>query len=95
MPNELISWCGREDYPTSRAAAQLLHTKYPGARGIRWTSRRYPPADCVLLFGDRIADSTDELVVEPPPERDLHELGTTGFASLQAVMLEADITPSP
>jgi len=26
--------------------------------------------------------------------RDLHELGTTGFASLQAVMLEADITPS-
>ena len=95
MPNELISWCRREDYPTSRAAARLLHAKYPGARGIRWTSRRYPPVDCVLLFGDRIADLNDELVVEPPPQRDLHELGTTGFASLQAVMLEADITPSP
>jgi hypothetical protein len=48
-----------------------------------------------LLFGDRIAELNDELVVEPPPKRDLHELGTTGFASLQAVMLEADIFPSP
>jgi hypothetical protein len=95
IPNELISWCRREDYPTSRAAARLLHTKYVSAQGIRWTSRRYPPADCVVLFGDRIADSTDELVVEAPALRDLHEPGTPGFASLQAVMFEAGITPSP
>jgi hypothetical protein len=95
IPNELISWCRREDYPKSRAAAKLLHTKYPGAQGIRWTSRRYPPADCVLLFGDRVPDSSDELLVEAPALRDLHEPGTTGFASLQAVMHEAGITPSP
>jgi len=37
MPNELIAWCRREDYPTSRSAARLLHTKYPGARGCRHT----------------------------------------------------------
>ena len=71
------------------------HTKYAIAQGIRWTSRRYPPADCVLLFGDRIAESTEELVVEAPALRDLYEPGTTGFASFQAVMLEAGITPSP
>jgi len=95
IPNELIAWCRREDYPTSRTAAQLLHTKYPNAQGIRWTSRRYPPADCVLLFGDRIPDSSDELLVEAPAIRDLHEPGTTGFASLQAVMHGAGIIPSP
>ena len=90
-----FSWCRREDYPKSRAAAKLLHTKYPSAQGIRWTSRRYPPADCVLLFGDRVPHSSDELLVEAPALRDLHESGTTGFASLQAVMHEAGITPSP
>jgi hypothetical protein len=95
IPNELISWCRREDYPKSRAAAKLPHTKYPSAQGIRWTSRRYPPADCVLLFGDRVPHSSDELLVEAPALRDLHEPGTTGFASLQAVMHEAGITPSP
>jgi hypothetical protein len=95
IPNELISWCRREDYPKSRAAAKLLHTKYPSAQGIRWTSRRYPPADCVLLFGDRVPDTSDELLVETPALRDLHQPGTTGFASLQAVMHEAGITPSP
>ena len=95
IANELIAWCRREHYPVSRAAARLLHTKYGGAQGIRWTSRRYPPADCVTLFGDRIADSTDELVVEGPALRDLHEPGNPGFASLQAVMLEAGIAPSP
>jgi hypothetical protein len=95
IPNELISWCRREDYPTSRAAAKLLHTKYPNTQGVRWTSRRYPPADCVLLFGDRVPDSSDELVVENPALRDLHQPGRSGFASLQAVMHEAGITPSP
>jgi hypothetical protein len=95
IANDLISWCRPEDYPASRAAARLLHTKYGGAQGIRWTSRRYPPADCVALFGDRIADSADELVVEAPAQRDLHEPGTPGFASLQAVMLEAGINTSP
>lgn len=94
IANELISWCRREDYPLSRAAARLLHTRYASAQGIRWSSRRYPPADCVMLFGDRIADSTDELLVETPFLRDLHQAGTTGFASLQAVMLEAGIAPS-
>ena len=94
IPNELISWCRCEDYPKSRAAAKLLHAKYPSAQGIRWTSRRYPPADCVLLFGDRVPDSSDELV-EAPALRDLHEPGTTGFASLQAVMHEAGVIPSP
>jgi hypothetical protein len=48
-----------------------------------------------LLFGDRIADSAEEIVVETPALRDLHESGTTGCASLQAVMLEGGITPSP
>ncbi|MDB6105308.1 MAG: hypothetical protein JWO52_5307 [Gammaproteobacteria bacterium] len=95
IANELISWCRREDYPASRAAARLLHTKYRVAHGIRWASRRYPPADCVMLFGDRIADSADEIVVETPALRDLHEPGNPGFASLQAVMLEAGIAPSP
>jgi hypothetical protein len=95
IANELIAWCRREDYPVSRSAARLLHTKYASAQGIRWTSRRYPPADCILLFGDRIADSAEEIVVETPALRDLHEGGTTGFASLQAVMLEGGITPSP
>jgi hypothetical protein len=95
IPNELVSWCPREDYPTSRSAARLLHTKYSSAQGIRWTSRRYPPADCVILFGDRVPDSADELVVETPALRDFHEPRTTGFASLQAVMLDAGITPSP
>jgi len=95
IPNELISWCWREEYPTSRAAARLLHTKYPSAQGIRWTSRRYPPADCVLLFGDRIPDSSCDLLVEDPALRDLHEPGATGFASLQAVMSEAGVVPSP
>jgi len=37
IPNELIAWCRREYYPTSRSAARLLHTKYPGARGCRHT----------------------------------------------------------
>jgi len=84
-----------EDYPTSRAAAKLLHVKYPCAQGIRWTSRRYSPADCVLLFGDRVLHAADDLLVEDPALRDLHEPGTPGFASLQAVMFEAGITPSP
>jgi len=95
MPNELISWCPRADYPASRTAAHLLHTKYLTAQGIRWTSRRYPPADCVMLFGDRITDSAEELVVEAPALRELHEPGSAGFASLEALMLEAGITPSP
>jgi hypothetical protein len=95
IPSELVSWCRCEDYPTSRSAARLLHTKYSNAQGIRWTSRRYPPADCTILFGDRVPDSADELVVDLPALRDLHALGTTGFASLQAVILEAGITPSP
>jgi hypothetical protein len=95
IPNELLSWCRRDDYPASRAAARLLHTKYTAAQGIRWTSRRYPPADCLVLFGDRVADSGSEIIVEAPKLRDLHEPGTTGFASLQAVMLESGITPSP
>jgi hypothetical protein len=95
IPIELISWCRREDYPRSRSAARLLHTKYPSAQGIRWTSRRYPPADCVLLFGDRVPDFSDEVLVEAPFRRALHELGTSGFASFQAVMREAGITPSP
>jgi RES domain-containing protein len=95
IANELVSWCRREDYPVSRLGAQLLHTKYISAQGIHWTSRRYPPADCVLLFGDRMADSAEELAAETPALRDFHESGTTGFASLQAVMLEAGIIPSP
>jgi hypothetical protein len=64
-------------------------------RGPDWTSRRYHPAGCILLFGDRIADSAEEIVVETPALPDLHESGTTGFASLQAVMLEGGIAPSP
>jgi RES domain len=95
IANELVAWCRREDYPVSRSVARLLHTKYATAQRIRWTSRRYPPADCILLFGDRIADSAEEIVVETPALRDLHESGTTGFASLQAAMLEGGITPSP
>jgi hypothetical protein len=95
IANEVVSWCRREHYPASRAAARLLHTKYGRAQGIRWTSRRYPPADCVTLFGDRIADSADDLVAEAPTLRDLHEPGTPGFASLQVVMLEAGIVASP
>lgn len=95
IPNELVSWCRRDDYPTSRAAAGLLHERYVTAQGIRWTSRRYPPAGCVMLFGDRIPDSDGELLVEAPTLRDLHELGSPGFASLQSVMLEAGVSPSP
>jgi hypothetical protein len=94
IPNQLISWCRREDYPTSRAAGRLLHTKYASAEGIRWISRRYPPADCILLFGDRVPGSA-ELVAQTPSLRDLHAPGTTGFASLQAVLREAGITPLP
>jgi hypothetical protein len=65
IPNELISWSRREDYPKSRSAAQLLHTKYPGAQGIRWTSRRYPPADCLLLFGDRARSRGFSAAIRP------------------------------
>ena len=45
--------------------------------------------------GASTRSSSDELLVEAPALRDLHEPGTTGFASLQAVMHEAGITPSP
>jgi hypothetical protein len=95
ISNELISWCRREDYPLSRAAARLLHTRYTTAQGIRWTSRRYPPADCVVLFGDRIGDSAAALCVESPPLRDFHQRGCSGFPSLQSVLLESGLIPSP
>jgi len=95
IPNELISWCLREHYPISRRAAHLLHTKYPSAQGIRWTSRRYPPQDCTVVFGDRVGGSARALVVEAPPMRELHEPGTEGYPTLEAVMVEAGIVPYP
>lgn len=95
VPNELISWCAREDYPFSRAAAQLLHTKYETAHGILWISRRYPPAECTVIFGDRIPMQENALLVEAPSRRDLHEPGTEGYSDLEAVIREAGIVPTP
>jgi hypothetical protein len=91
IPNELISWCPREEYPVTRAAARLLHTKYASAKGIRWTSRRYPPEDCVVLFGDRVVNPEAEISIIPPECRDLHEAGSEGYSALEAIIVEAGI----
>ena len=95
IPNELISWCLRRDYPVSRAAAKLLHTKYGTAQGIRWISRRYPPAECAVVFGDRVPHPEDALQVQAPNHRDLHLPGTVGYADLEGLMREAGVIPSP
>jgi len=95
LPQELIPACSPEHSTTSRAAVDLLHTKYPEADGIRWTSCRFPPADCVLLFGDRVLVSLFEMGVDYPELRDLDDPGAKGFLSLQTVMLKAGVVPSP
>jgi hypothetical protein len=72
-----------------KTAAAIPYIPVPRASAGR---RGATPADCVLLFGDRVPDSSDELLVEAPALRDLHEPGTPALASLQAVMHEAGIS---
>jgi hypothetical protein len=95
IPNELMSWCAREDYPTSRSAARLLHTKYGNAAGVRWISRRYPPAECVVIFGDRVCAIDSIFSCKVPEHRDFHAPGTPGYVDFEAVILEAGITAVP
>jgi len=44
-------------YPATRRWAQALHSQFPDAQGLRWTSRQDDQAYAVMLFGTRIAVS--------------------------------------
>ncbi len=93
MPCERVCWCSRAGYPTSRQAASLLHKRYQEAHGIRWTSRRYPPATCLLIFGDRLRSPEQVLAIEQPALRELHAPGCEGYPTLERALVEAGVTP--
>jgi hypothetical protein len=55
---------------------------------MRWTSRRYPPASCLLIFGDRLSSPEQVLTIEQPGFRELHASGCEGYALLERVILQ-------
>ena len=52
-------------YDESREWALALHEQYPGAQGLKWTSRQDDTALALVLFGDRIDGSAFELTGGP------------------------------
>ena len=50
---QLIDTPGRE-YPDTRLWSAALHRRDKDTHGMAWSSRPYPSADAMLLFGDRL-----------------------------------------
>jgi hypothetical protein len=45
-------------YPYTRKWAEIIHAYAPDAQGLSWVSRQDDTAQVVVLFGDRVKDST-------------------------------------
>lgn len=54
--NQLIDTT-KAHYPRTRRWAEVLHSQFPKAQGLRWTSRQEDHAQAVILFGDRLKSS--------------------------------------
>ncbi|HKI04444.1 MAG TPA: RES family NAD+ phosphorylase [Thermoanaerobaculia bacterium] len=76
-----------DDYPRTAAWARALHASAPGIDGLIWVSRQNDASFALVLFGDRVARASLEVVEAPRP------LGFgPGFDEVQRAAEQAGIT---
>jgi hypothetical protein len=64
--NQLIDTT-KAHYPRTRRWAEVLHSQFPKAQGLRWTSRQEDHAQAVILFGDRLKSSVLTAMLDSSP----------------------------